>query len=61
MSERYAARTFWQGMDLKQVEEQIEIRHAMKQQMVGWLYPSILDDEIRDLYLMKAKLKEAKP
>jgi hypothetical protein len=60
MSE-YAARTFWVGMTLKQVEEQIEIRHVLMQQMVGSLYPSILNDEIHDLYLMKAKLKEAKP
>jgi hypothetical protein len=54
-------RDFWPGLKAEQLQEQIAIREAQIQQMVGWLYPSILRDEIRDLYLLKSKLKETKP
>ena len=59
MSEGYASRAFWKGMSLKQVEDQIAVRHVLLGQMS--LYPSVVEAEIHDLYLMKAKLKEAKP
>ena len=32
-----------------EIEEQIKARLEMRRQMVGWLYPSILSDEIDEL------------
>lgn len=54
-------RDFWKGLTLEQVEEQIEFRRVQMAQMVGWLYPSILGDEIHDLTMLKVQLKEKKP
>jgi hypothetical protein len=33
-----------------QVKEQVEARRAIQRQMIGSLYPAILEDEINDLW-----------
>jgi len=36
-------------LDHNQIEEQIRVRQELAKQMVGWLYPSVLADEIDEL------------
>lgn len=38
-----------------QIEEQIELRQSLIRDMVGWLYPSILTDEIVKLRELLSK------
>jgi hypothetical protein len=39
-----------------QIHEQIAVRQAMMQQMVGTLYPSIVQDELNLLYKLRGRL-----
>lgn len=47
------------SMFLVFLSEQTRIRRALSNQMVGSLYPSILDDEIHQLTLLRERLKSS--
>lgn len=55
---QYVDRKLWAQLTLEQVVEQIHIRDSMLQQMVGSLYPSIVRDEMADLFELKAELEK---
>lgn len=57
---QYVHRDFWPKLTLEQVKEQIAIRDSLLQQMVGSLYPSIVNDELRDLHLLVVELQKPK-
>lgn len=44
--------------DVEVLEEQIQVREKLKSQMVGWLYPSVLTDEIARLRERRFRLLE---
>ena len=45
-----------QSTSLVEVEEEIMTRYSLKSQMVGWLYPLILQDEIERLIVLKQEI-----
>ena len=55
-----ATREQFKTLTLEQVEEQIAVRERLRAQMVGWLYPSILTDEIATLRAIQWALKYPK-
>lgn len=61
MSLGYVHKNFWKDLTLVQIEEQIAIRQTMLPQMLGWLYTSILNDELDALCTLKFNLKNRKP
>jgi hypothetical protein len=48
-----------ESMDLETVNVEIERRYELLNQMVGWLYPSIVNDEIKQLLKRKGKLNDS--
>jgi hypothetical protein len=44
-------------MDMPTLEKEMKSRRALREQMVGWLYPSILTDEIAQLAERHAELQ----
>ena len=39
----------WPGLSVEKLQEQIDVRLKIIPQMVGWLYPSIMEDQIVEL------------
>lgn len=55
------ARAEFEKLTLSQIEWQIELRRKQMGSMVGWLYPSILRDEITTLNELRHRLKFGGP
>ena len=43
----------WQDLTDEEIDKEIKIRYDLMSQMVGWLYPSIIGDEIGALHEIK--------
>ncbi len=43
----------WNDLTDEEIDEEIATRRDLMKQMVGWLYPSILSDEIETLLELK--------
>ena len=52
-------RNEWPSLTPEEIDEEVEIRFDLMKQMHGWLYPSILQDEIIDLRELKKDKQEA--
>jgi hypothetical protein len=49
----------WPQLTPEEIDIEVEARFEMIGQMVGWLYPSILEGEIYDLRELKKEKQEA--
>jgi len=49
----------WPQLTPEEIDTEVEARFEMIGQMVGWLYPSILEGEIYDLRELKKEKQEA--
>ncbi len=49
----------WPQLTPEEIDTEIQSRFNMIDQMVGWLYPSILEGEIYDLRELKKEKQEA--
>ena len=49
----------WPQLTPEEIDTEIQSRFNMVDQMVGWLYPSILEGEIYDLRELKKEKQEA--
>lgn len=47
---------FLQSLSIEQIDKEIKLRKDLINEMVGWLYPTILRDEICQLVLQRNKL-----
>lgn len=49
----------WPALTIEEIDTEIQARLNMIPQLVGWLYPSVLEGEICDLRDLKMEKQEA--